>query len=236
MTVSITASLDELYAFQYTAADITQRSVGWNFFDLQSEYLRMGVPNDTWVLSLINKDYEVPSLSLFTFNALICVLLTHWLIIWSVDWFIDWLINWSIDWLIYSFIHLCIDWSVEWLIDWFIDWFIYWSIDWLTDWLIYWFIDWFIYWSIDWLTDWLIYWFIDLFIDPLIDWLTDWFIDLLIYLFIHWLIDWFEWVSETMSVCLTVLCVYWFVFVYFLFDQLYQSGTLRVNNSDHKVC
>ena len=151
MTVSITASLDELYAFQYTAADITQRSVGWNFFDLQSEYLRMGVPNDTWVLSLINKDYEVPSLSLFTFNALICVLLTHWLIIWSVDWFIDWLINWSIDWLIYSFIHLCIDWSVEWLIDWFIDWFIYWSIDWLTDWLIYWFIDLFIYPLIDWL-------------------------------------------------------------------------------------
>jgi len=62
MTLSVTASLDELYAFQYTAADITQRSVGWNFFDLQSEYLRMGVPNDTWVLSLINRDYEVSSL------------------------------------------------------------------------------------------------------------------------------------------------------------------------------
>jgi len=52
-------SLDELYAFQYTATDITQRSVGWNFFDLQSEFLRMGVPNDNWVLSHINKDYEV---------------------------------------------------------------------------------------------------------------------------------------------------------------------------------
>jgi len=53
------ASLDELYAFHYTASDITQRCVGWNFFDLQSEYLRMGVPNDHWVLSHINKDYEV---------------------------------------------------------------------------------------------------------------------------------------------------------------------------------
>jgi len=52
-------SLDDLYAFHYTAADITQRSVGWNFFDLQSEFLRMGVPNDNWILSHINKDYEV---------------------------------------------------------------------------------------------------------------------------------------------------------------------------------
>ena len=52
-------SLEELYAFHYTANDITQRHVGWNFYDLQSEYLRMGVPNDNWVLSHINKDYEV---------------------------------------------------------------------------------------------------------------------------------------------------------------------------------
>ena len=52
-------SLDDLYAFHYTAVDISQRHVGWNFFDLQSEYLRMGVPNDNWVVSHINKDYEV---------------------------------------------------------------------------------------------------------------------------------------------------------------------------------
>jgi hypothetical protein len=52
-------SLEDLYAFQYTALDITQRHVGWNFFDLQSEFLRMGVPNDNWVLSQINKEYEV---------------------------------------------------------------------------------------------------------------------------------------------------------------------------------
>ena len=52
-------SLDDIYAFHYTAVDISQRHVGWNFFDLQSEYLRMGVPNDNWVVSYINKDYEV---------------------------------------------------------------------------------------------------------------------------------------------------------------------------------
>ena len=66
LDVVCSGSLEELYAFHYTAADITQRSVGWNFFDLQSEYLRMGVPNETWVLSLINKDYEV---SMFTSTA-----------------------------------------------------------------------------------------------------------------------------------------------------------------------
>jgi len=53
--------LEDLYAFHYTAVDITVRHVGWDFFDLQSEYLRMGVPNDNWLRSHINKDYEVPS-------------------------------------------------------------------------------------------------------------------------------------------------------------------------------
>ncbi|ELU00050.1 hypothetical protein CAPTEDRAFT_222026 [Capitella teleta] len=32
---------------------------GWDFFDLQSEYLRMGVPNEQWALSNINKEYDV---------------------------------------------------------------------------------------------------------------------------------------------------------------------------------
>lgn len=35
------------------------QSAGWNFFDLQSEYQRMQVPNDEWCLTLLNKDYEV---------------------------------------------------------------------------------------------------------------------------------------------------------------------------------
>lgn len=60
------ATLEDLYAFNYTALDIVQKHVGWDFFDLQSEFLRMGVPNDNWVQSLINKDYEVG----FIFNVL----------------------------------------------------------------------------------------------------------------------------------------------------------------------
>ncbi|KAK2169772.1 hypothetical protein LSH36_7g15018, partial [Paralvinella palmiformis] len=50
--------LNDLYAFHYTAPDIPDKQTGWNFFDLQSEYLRMGVPNENWTLSNINKDYE----------------------------------------------------------------------------------------------------------------------------------------------------------------------------------
>jgi len=61
-------SLEDLYAFQYTANDISVRHVGWDFFDLQSEFLRMGVPNENWVLSHINKDYEVHSLTLPVFT------------------------------------------------------------------------------------------------------------------------------------------------------------------------
>ena len=54
-----TAELEELYAFHYTAPDIADRFHGWDLFDLQSEYLRQGVPNNKWVLTNINKDYEV---------------------------------------------------------------------------------------------------------------------------------------------------------------------------------
>ena len=65
------ASLDELYAFNYTAPDHDSmgggggggRREGWDLFDLKSEYLRMGVPNDQWVLSRINEKYEVRTAS-----------------------------------------------------------------------------------------------------------------------------------------------------------------------------
>lgn len=55
-------NLEDLYAFHFTASDATNRQNGWDFFDLKSEYLRMGVPNDNWILSTINKDYEVSAI------------------------------------------------------------------------------------------------------------------------------------------------------------------------------
>lgn len=52
------SNIEDLYCFTYTADDIP-KNVGWNFYDLQSEYQRMGVPNDQWALTKLNEDYEV---------------------------------------------------------------------------------------------------------------------------------------------------------------------------------
>lgn len=54
------SNVEDLYCFSYTPPiEEIQRSVGWNFYDLLSEYQRMGVPNDQWCLSNLNKEYEV---------------------------------------------------------------------------------------------------------------------------------------------------------------------------------
>ena len=53
------AELGDLYAFQHTSPDLPERTTGWDIYDVQSEFLRQGVPNDKWVLTNINKDYEV---------------------------------------------------------------------------------------------------------------------------------------------------------------------------------
>ncbi|KAJ8938721.1 hypothetical protein NQ318_005575 [Aromia moschata] len=52
--------VEDLYCFSYTPpVEEIQRAVGWNFYDLQSEYQRMGVPNDQWGLTTLNRDYEL---------------------------------------------------------------------------------------------------------------------------------------------------------------------------------
>lgn len=56
----IAVHIDELYCFHYKSTpDDLPKSAGWNFFDIQTEYQRMNVPNDQWVLCTANKDYEV---------------------------------------------------------------------------------------------------------------------------------------------------------------------------------
>ena len=57
MVVSV--ELGELYAFHYISPDIANRKQGWHQFDLQSEYLRMGLSSDNWTLTNINREYEV---------------------------------------------------------------------------------------------------------------------------------------------------------------------------------
>ena len=56
--------IDELYAFTFKPMDNWPQKHGWDFHDLRSEYLRMGVPSDNWVLSFINENYEASCLVL----------------------------------------------------------------------------------------------------------------------------------------------------------------------------
>lgn len=55
------AKLEDLYAFTYRLSDTAAQPHSWDFFDIQSEYLRQGVPNENWVLSTINQDYQLCS-------------------------------------------------------------------------------------------------------------------------------------------------------------------------------
>lgn len=53
-------NMEHLYCFTYTCnTEEIPKTAGWNFFDLQAEYQRIGVPNDQWTLTTVNKDYEV---------------------------------------------------------------------------------------------------------------------------------------------------------------------------------
>lgn len=52
--------LEDLYAFSYNPqSEQLTRSAGWALFDIKSEYARMGLPNNEWCCSHINKDYKV---------------------------------------------------------------------------------------------------------------------------------------------------------------------------------
>ncbi|RMB98249.1 hypothetical protein DUI87_25152 [Hirundo rustica rustica] len=53
---------EELYAFSYNPKMSKEnREMGWKLIDLRLDYQRMGIPNDSWEITDINKDYEVCS-------------------------------------------------------------------------------------------------------------------------------------------------------------------------------
>ncbi|XP_032671406.1 myotubularin-related protein 6 isoform X2 [Odontomachus brunneus] len=60
LKLSCPASLEELYCFTYQGSEDTlPRHAGWNFFNVQSEFQRQGVPNEEWSLSYLNSNYEL---------------------------------------------------------------------------------------------------------------------------------------------------------------------------------
>ena len=53
----------DLYAIQYRPKEtgLVKRALGWALFDFNSEYSRMGLPNEHWRYTTSNKRYEVIS-------------------------------------------------------------------------------------------------------------------------------------------------------------------------------
>ncbi|KAM6061657.1 phosphatidylinositol-3,5-bisphosphate 3-phosphatase MTMR8 isoform 2-T7 [Chlamydotis macqueenii] len=50
---------EELYAFSYNPKMSKEnREIGWKLIDLKVDYQRMGIPNDYWAITDVNKDYE----------------------------------------------------------------------------------------------------------------------------------------------------------------------------------
>lgn len=51
---------EELYCFSFNPKlDKEEREQGWKLVDLNEEYNRMGIPNNYWQISDINRDYGV---------------------------------------------------------------------------------------------------------------------------------------------------------------------------------
>lgn len=51
---------EELYCFSFNPKlDKEEREQGWTLIDLSEEYKRMGLPNNYWQLSDVNRDYRV---------------------------------------------------------------------------------------------------------------------------------------------------------------------------------
>ena len=51
---------EELYCFSFNPKlDKEEREQGWKLVDLNEEYNRMGVPNNYWQISDVNRDYGV---------------------------------------------------------------------------------------------------------------------------------------------------------------------------------
>ncbi|XP_049683592.1 myotubularin-related protein 8 isoform X3 [Accipiter gentilis] len=60
LKLSQPAKPEELYAFSYNPKMSKEnRETGWKLIDLKVDYQRMGIPNDYWEITDVNKDYEI---------------------------------------------------------------------------------------------------------------------------------------------------------------------------------
>ncbi|KAJ8681848.1 hypothetical protein QAD02_017640 [Eretmocerus hayati] len=58
--LSLPTRTEDLYCFNYKGnGEGLSQELGWNFFGLQEEFQRQGVPNEEWTLSYLNVNYEL---------------------------------------------------------------------------------------------------------------------------------------------------------------------------------
>ncbi|CAL1548244.1 unnamed protein product, partial [Lymnaea stagnalis] len=53
------ADITKLYAFDFISNENIEKTYGWEAFDLQSEFLRMGAPNENWMITSLNDKYDL---------------------------------------------------------------------------------------------------------------------------------------------------------------------------------
>ncbi|XP_074910382.1 phosphatidylinositol-3,5-bisphosphate 3-phosphatase MTMR8 isoform X2 [Buteo buteo] len=64
LKLSQPAKPEELYAFSYNPKMSKEnRETGWKLIDLKVDYQRMGIPNDYWEITDVNKDYELNAMA-----------------------------------------------------------------------------------------------------------------------------------------------------------------------------
>ena len=60
LAFSFPVKYEELYCFSFNPKlDKEEREQGWKLVDLDEEYNRMGIPNNYWQISDVNRDYGV---------------------------------------------------------------------------------------------------------------------------------------------------------------------------------
>lgn len=74
---------EELYCFSFNPKlDKEEREQGWLLIDLSEEYKRMGLPDNYWQLSDVNRDYRVSGTLLVGPKHLIRVN-QQWQLVWD---------------------------------------------------------------------------------------------------------------------------------------------------------
>ncbi|XP_022689536.1 myotubularin-related protein 6-like isoform X2 [Varroa jacobsoni] len=70
LQLSQSVHVHQLYCFHYTAcSEDLPKTFGWDFFSLEEEFQRQGVPNKQWIKSDINSNYQICN----TYSALLWV-------------------------------------------------------------------------------------------------------------------------------------------------------------------